>query len=198
MLIVGLTGSIGMGKTTTANLFIKENIKVYDADAEVHKLYEGEAVPLVEAAFPNTTQNGKVNRQKLGSLVLGNKEKLKHLEALIHPLLAEKRKNFLEQSKADGQKFVVLDIPLLFETGADKHCDFIITVTTSAEEQRRRVLSRQNMTEQKFEEILTTQLPDAEKRRRSDFIIDTSNSIQDAHDQVKEVIEILKAKTKNA
>ena len=174
MIIIGLTGSIGMGKSTTADMFRQEGVPVHDADASVHKLYEGKAAPLIEAAFPGTTFNGKVDRRKLGKKVIGNPQAMITLEKLVHPLVAERRNDFLAKMELSGATMSVLDIPLLFETGGDQLCDVIVVVTAPPEEQKRRVLAREGMDEKKFEKILASQMPDAEKRARADFVVDTS------------------------
>lgn len=191
MIIVGLTGSIGMGKTTTANMFAEELIPVQDADKVVHDLYSGKAVPLIEAAFPNTTKDNSVDRKLLGKIVVGNSAAMKKLETLIHPLVKQERDAFLSKEKAKNTKMVVLDIPLLFETGMDRMCDKIVVVTTSPEEQKQRVLARDGMTEEKFSKILKSQMPDAEKRKKADYIIDTSLGLLHAKKQIHKIIDEL-------
>lgn len=191
MLIIGLTGSIGMGKTTTANMFADEGIPVQDADKVVHDLYTGKAVTIIEAAFPNTTKDNKVDRVALGKIVVGNSAAMKKLETLIHPLVKQERDIFLKNAKQNNNKMVVLDIPLLFETGMDKQCDAIIVVTTTPEDQKKRVLARQGMSEVKFEKILASQMPDLEKRKLADFIIDTSKGKKAAKSQVLKIIDTL-------
>lgn len=191
MIKAGLTGSIGMGKSTTAQMFRDENIQVYDADATVHKLYSGIAAPLVEEAFPNTVFDGVVDRQKLSGYVIGKPENMKKLEAIIHPLVHEQEQNFLNQAKAINAKLVVLDIPLLFETGGENRVDKIIVVTAPAKVQRERVLSREGMTVEKFEAILAKQISDAEKREKADYIIDTSEGLEQARQNVRKIIKAL-------
>lgn len=191
MIIVGLTGSIGMGKTTTANMFAEELIPVQDADKVVHDLYSGKAVPLIEAAFPNTTKDNSVDRKLLGKIVVGNSAAMKKLETLIHPLVKQERDAFLSKEKAKNTKMVVLDIPLLFEIGMDRMCDKIVVVTTSPEEQKQRVLARDGMTEEKFSKILKSQMPDAEKRKKADYIIDTSLGLLHAKKQIHKIIDEL-------
>ena len=191
MIRVGLTGSIGMGKSTTAQMFCDEGIAVYDADATVHQLYSGEAAPLIEAAFPNTTRDGTVDRTKLSEYVIGKPENMKKLEAIIHPLVHKQEQEFLKQAETRGDKLVVLDIPLLFETGGTDRVDKIIVVTAPAEVQRQRVLAREGMTEEKFEAILTRQVPDSEKREQADFVIDTSLGLEVAREQVREIVTSL-------
>lgn len=188
MIRAGLTGSIGMGKSTTAQMFRDEGIAVYDADATVHQLYEGEATPLIEAAFPKTTKDGKVDRTKLSEYVIGKPENMKKLESIIHPLVHEKEQAFLKEAETRGDKLVVLDIPLLFETGGKNRVDKIIVVTAPAEVQRQRVLARDGMTEEKFEAILARQVPDSEKREKADFVIDTSEGLEAAKIKVREII----------
>jgi dephospho-CoA kinase len=188
MIILGLTGSIGMGKSTTAAMFKEFGIPVQDADAVVHELYSGEAVPLIEAAFHGTTKQGVVDRKILGSHVIGHPDALKKLEAIIHPLVAAKRDAFLKAAKTQSANLVVLDIPLLFETGGEKNCDYVAVVTAPLEEQRRRVLARADMTAEKFEKILASQTPDAEKREKADFIIDTSLGLDHARMEVEKII----------
>lgn len=188
MFILGLTGSIGMGKTTTARLFAEEGVPVHDADAAVHKLYEGEAVPLIEAAFPGTTQAGRVDREKLGRRVVGDAAALKRLEAIVHPLVRQAEERFLAEAKARDAKVVVLDIPLLFETGGDTRVDATVVVTAPADVQRARVLERPGMSAEKLDALLAKQMPDAEKRRRADFIVDSGQGIEHARAQVRQIL----------
>lgn len=188
MFVLGLTGSLGMGKSTTAKFFAEEGVPVHDADASVHKLYEGEAVPLIEAAFPGTTANGKVDREKLAKQVLGNAAAIQRLEAIVHPLVAEVRERFLREAEQAGAEVAVLDIPLLYETGGDARCDAVVVVSAPADVQRARAFERPGMTEQKFAAILGKQMPDAEKRARADFVVDTSQGYEAAHQQVREIL----------
>jgi dephospho-CoA kinase len=188
MIVLGLTGSIGMGKSTTAKLFADEGVPVHDADATVHRLYSGEAVPLVEAAFPGTARDGAVDRKELGRRVIGDPEALARLESIVHPLVREAERRFLDDARASGAKIAVLDIPLLFETGRDSEVDAVVVVSAGAEEQRRRVLERPGMTEETFEKILARQTPDAEKRARADLVIDTFRGIEVAREQVREAL----------
>ena len=190
MILLGLTGSIGMGKTTTARLFEAEGVPVYDADAAVHALYApgGAAVETVEALFPGVTANGAVDRARLSEKVLNDPAALKRLEAVVHPLAAAARAGFFERAKAARAKVVVLDIPLLFETGGDDQVDAVAVVTAPAEVQRERVLARPGMTEDKLAAILARQMPDAEKRERADFVIDTGRGIEPAREQVRAVL----------
>lgn len=177
MLIVGLTGSIGMGKSTAANRLRALGLTVIDADGLVHRLYEGEAAPQIEAAFPGTTRDGKVDRRLLSAALLADPASFGRLEAIVHPLVQAAERSALQAAAAQGEKIAVLEIPLLFETGGDRTVDVTIVVTTSAAEQRRRVLERPGMTPEKLDAILARQLPDAEKRRRADFVVDTSGSV---------------------
>lgn len=188
MFILGLTGSIGMGKTATAKMFAEEGVPVQDADAAVHALYEGKATPLIEAAFPGTTANGKVDRVKLGTMVIGKPEAMAKLEKIVHPLVAQERDSFLADAEKSGADIVVLDIPLLYETGSDINCDAVVVVSAPAEVQRERVLARPGMTEERFAAILAKQMPDAEKRARADFIVDTSRGFDVARQQVREIL----------
>ena len=188
MFILGLTGSIGMGKSTTAKFFAEEGVPVHDADAAVHRLYEGEATPLIETAFPGTTAGGKVDRDLLAKQVLGNATAINRLEALVHPLVARARDAFLAEAARNGAAVALLDIPLLYETGGERICDAVVVVTAPTEVQRARAFERPGMTEAKFAAILAKQMPDAEKRRRADFIVDTSQGFDAARDQVREIL----------
>ncbi|MBS0245919.1 MAG: dephospho-CoA kinase [Proteobacteria bacterium] len=188
MFILGLTGSIGMGKSATAKMFAEEGVPVQDADVVVHALYEGEATPLIEAAFPGTTANGKVDRVKLGAQVIGNAEAIKRLEQIVHPLVAQKRDEFLAESKRSGADVAVLDIPLLYETRGETRCDAVVVVSAPEDVQRQRVLARPGMTQERLVAILAKQMPDAEKRRRADFIVDTSRGFDAARQQVREIL----------
>lgn len=196
MIVIGLTGSIGMGKTTTAKLFAGEGVPVLDSDEVVHGLYRAEAVPLIEAAFPGTTVSGAVDRQKLGELLRKNPANFSRLEEIVHPLVRGRQEAFLAQARKDGLQFALLDIPLLFETGAESRVDKVVVVSCAPEIQRERVLSRPGMTEEKFEMILARQMPDAEKRRRADFIVDSGNGVEAARDQVREILQKLAAESR--
>jgi dephospho-CoA kinase len=189
MFVLGLTGSIGMGKSTTAKFFAEEGVPVHDADGAVHRLYDGEAVAPVEAAFPGTTKNGKVDREKLAKAVLGDPAKIKRLEGIVHPLVQQIRERFLAEAKKNGAKVAVLDIPLLFETGGDKRCDAVVVVSAPAEVQRTRAFERPGMSEQKLAAIMANQVPDAEKRARAEFIVDTSQGFEHARAQVREILQ---------
>lgn len=188
MFILGLTGSLGMGKSTAAKFFGEEGVPVHDADAAVHRLYEGEAVPLIEQAFPGTTEAGKVNRDSLAAAVLGDDAAIGKLEQIVHPLVRADEERFLREAERSGAKIAVLDIPLLFETGGDKRCDAVVVVSAPADVQRARVLQRPGMTEAKFQALLSKQMPDAEKRARADFVVDSSRSFEAAHQQVREIL----------
>ena len=194
MIVIGLTGSIGMGKTTTAAMFADEGVPVHDSDATVHTLYSGRAAPLIEAAFPGTTENGVVDRTRLAAAVLGNGDALKRLEAIVHPLVREEEERFRSGNAAAGADMILLDIPLLFEAGRDKAVDAIVVVSADATIQRERVLSRPGMSEEKFAAILARQLPDAEKRERADYVVDTGKGMDDARDQVRAIIADIRAK----
>lgn len=188
MLILGLTGSIGMGKSTTAKLFAEAGVPVYDADAAVHQLYEGEAAPAIEAAFPGTTANGKVDRAKLSARVVGDAAAMKQLEQIVHPMLGASRQKFFADAEAAKAPVVLLDIPLLYETGGEKRVDAVVVVTTSPERQRERVLARGTMDAQKLDAIIAKQMPDAEKRKRADFVVDTSHGLDPVRAQIKHIL----------
>jgi dephospho-CoA kinase len=188
MFILGLTGSVGMGKSATAKMFADEGVPVHDADAAVHALYEGEAVAAIEAAFPGTTANGRVDRGKLGERVIGHPDEIKRLERIVHPLVAKVRDAFLARAERDGAKVAVLDIPLLYETGGDARCDAVVVVSAPAEVQRERVLTRPGMTDAKLAAILAKQMPDADKRARADFVVDTSQGFDAARAQVRDIL----------
>ncbi len=189
MFILGLTGSLGMGKSTTARFFAEEGVPVHDADAVVHRLYEGQAVSAIEAAFPGTTAAGKVDRNKLAARVLGDAAALQRLEAIVHPLVHEAERRLLAEAAANGEQIAVLDIPLLFETGGDRRVDAVVVVSAPPEVQRTRVLERPGMTIEKLESILAKQMPDAEKRRRADFVVDTSQGFDAARAQVRAILD---------
>lgn len=184
-----------MGKSATARMFAEAGIPVHDADAAVHRLYEGDAVAPIEAAFPGVTRAGKVNREKLGGRVLNDAAALKRLEAIVHPLVRLEESRFLEAAAAGGAHCAVLDIPLLFETGADRRVDVVVVVSAPPEEQRSRVLARPGMTEAKFESVLAKQLPDTEKRARADFVVDTSQGFDSARAQVRGILQALESRT---
>ena len=188
MRVLGLTGSIGMGKSTTATLFAEAGVPVYDADATVHMLYEGEAVSAIEAAFPGTTANGKVDRSKLSARVVHDPAAIKRLEQIVHPMLGASRQKFLDDAERSGAAVAVVDVPLLFETGGEKRVDAVVVVTTTPELQRQRILARDNMTSGKLDAILARQLPDAEKRRRADFVVDTSHGLGPVRARIREIL----------
>ena len=193
MRIVGLTGSIGMGKSTTAKLFAEAGVPVYDADAAVHKIYEGEAAPAIEAAFPGTTAEGRVDRAKLSAKVVHDAAAIKQLEQIVHPMLGASRKKFLDDAERAGAPVVVMDIPLLFETGGEKRVDAVVVVTTSPESQRERILARGTMTSEALDAILARQLPDAEKRERADFVVDTSHGLDPVRARLRDILaEVVK------
>lgn len=191
MIVLGLTGSIGMGKSTTARMFAEAGVPVHDSDAAVHRLYGGEAAAQVEALFPGTTVNGSVDRERLAKVVVDDPRALRKLERLIHPLVRQDADRFVEMHRQKGTPLVVLDIPLLFETGGTDRVDRILVVTAPYEIQRERVLARPEMTEEKFKKILAQQVPDADKRKRADFLIDTSLGMEAAREAVHRIIDEL-------
>lgn len=191
MWILGLTGSIGMGKSATARLFRDMGVPVHDADASVHALYRGAAVEPVEAAFPGVTRDGAIDRPSLGARVLADPEAMKRLEAIVHPLVRAEEEAFLAKARGAGARLVVLDIPLLFETGGGKRVDAVAVVSAPKAVQRARVLERPGMTNEKFEAIVEKQMPDAEKRRRAHFVIDTGRGFPAAAHQVAGILRAL-------
>ncbi len=192
MRIVGLTGSIGMGKTTTAAMFRDLGVPVHDADAAVHRLYCGPAVAAVEAAFPGVAPSGSVDRKLLAERVLDDPAALKRLEAIVHPLVAAEEARFLEDCRSRGEPVVLLDIPLLFEAGGAERVDAIVLVTADAAIQRQRVLARPGMTAERFAAIAARQLPDAEKRKRAHFLVDTGHGMDPARRQVAAILRALR------
>jgi dephospho-CoA kinase len=188
MLVLGLTGSIGMGKSTTAKLFEEAGVPVYDADAAVHKLYEGEAAPAIEAAFPGTTADGKVDRAKLSERVVHDPAAMKQLEQIVHPMLSAGRQKFFADAEQARAPVVVVDVPLLFETGGEKRVDAVVVVTTSPDLQRERVLARGTMDAAKLDSIIARQMPDAEKCKRADFVVDTSHGLDPVRAQIKDIL----------
>jgi dephospho-CoA kinase len=188
MIILGLTGSIGMGKSTTAKLFREAGVPVYDADATVHSLYEGEAAPAIEAAFPGTTVGGRVDRALLSAQVVHDPEGMRRLEGIVHPMLGASRQKFLEEAERSGAKVAVVDVPLLYETGGERRVDAVVVVTTTPDIQRRRILARDNMTNEKLDAILARQLPDAEKRQRADFVVDTSHGLDPVRVRIRDIL----------
>jgi dephospho-CoA kinase len=189
MVVVGLTGSIGMGKSTAARFFAELGVPVLDADAVVHKLYEGEAVAAIEAAFPGSTVDGKVDRARLGDQVIGKVDAMKRLEAVVHPLYREVERRFLQEADASGARVAVLDVPLLFETGGDKRVDAVVVVSAPAEMQRARLATRTGMTMEKLDALLAKQLPDAAKRARADFVVDTSQDFDVTRAQIRAILD---------
>ena len=193
MVVIGLTGSIGMGKSTTAQFFAEAGVPVHDADLTVHQLYAGEAAPLVEAAFPGVTNADGVDRKELAKRVMNDPEALRRLEGIIHPLVRREEMRFLDQSELTGAPVAVLDIPLLFESGAERRVDAVVVATAPDQMQRSRVFERPGMTEQKFQALLARQLSDAEKRRRADFVVDTSQGFDFARIQVRAILNAASA-----
>ena len=189
--VLGLTGSIGMGKSATADIFRRFGVPVHDADAVVHHLYEGAAAPLIEAAFPGTATAGVVDRAALSNVVIGSPERMAELEAIVHPLVREQEERFLAAALAARAPVAVLDIPLLLETGGDARCDAVLVVTAVPEVQRRRVLARPGMSEEKLAAIVAKQMPDSEKRRRAHFVVDTSHGHAAAERQVGDILRAL-------
>jgi dephospho-CoA kinase len=189
MFIIGLTGSLGMGKSTTARFFAEQGVPVHDADAVVHRLYEGEAAAAIEAAFPGTMSGGKVDRERLAALVLHDSSALKQLEAIVHPFVHAAERRLLAEAEARGEKVAVLDIPLLFETGSEQRVDAVVVASAPPELQQFRVLARPGMTEEKLQAVLRRQMPDAEKRRRADFVVDTSRGFDVARAQVRAILD---------
>jgi dephospho-CoA kinase len=189
MFILGLTGSLGMGKSTTARFFAEEGVPVHDADAVVHRLYDGEAAAAIETAFPGTTAGGKVDRDKLAARVLGDSAALKRLEAIVHPLVQEAERRLLAAAESRGEKVAVLDIPLLFETGGEERVDAVVVASAPPDVQRSRVLERPGMTVDKLDAILAKQMPDDEKRRRADFVVDTSRGFEAARADVRAILD---------
>lgn len=191
MYLIGLTGSIGMGKSLTASLFAEEGVPVYDADAAVHALYAkgGAAVAPIGALLPQAVVDGAVDRTILGQHVLKDADKLKQLEAIVHPLAGASQSRFLQDAMAKGAGQAVLDIPLLFETGGDGFVDCTVVVSAPYELQKQRVLARPGMSEERLADILAKQMPDADKRQRADFIVDSSVSVEDAHRQVRAILQ---------
>lgn len=194
MLIIGLTGSVGMGKSTVAARFRERGVPVCDADALVHELYEGEAVASIGAVFPGVITDGKVDRQKLSAALLADPSGFKRLEDIVHPLVQAAERDCLRAASACGSPIAVLEVPLLFETGGEHRCDVTVVVSAPAEIQRQRVLSRPGMTPAKLDAILARQIPDADKRKRADFIVDTGTSIEQTLAEVDKLIDTLMAR----
>ncbi|MEJ8310674.1 dephospho-CoA kinase [Agrobacterium larrymoorei] len=191
MIVIGLTGSIGKGKSTTAKLFAEEGVPLCDSDAVVHDLYRGEAVAPIAAVFPDAVIGSVVDRDRLSKILRENPAQFPVLEQIVHPLVRAKQDAFVDDQRRNGARFALLDIPLLFETGAESRVDVVVVVSCAADIQRQRVLSRPGMTEEKFAMIIARQMPDVEKRSRADFVIDTGRGIEDARAQVRDVLETL-------
>jgi dephospho-CoA kinase len=189
--ILCLTGSLGMGKSRTASFFAEQGVPVYDSDAAVHALYAAEAAPLIESAFPGTTSDGQVDRTKLAARVVGDGAAMAELEAIVHPLVARARDAFITEAQAHGAAVVLLDVPLLFETGGERHCDAVVVVSAPLDMQRSRAFERPGMTEEKFAAVVGKQMPDAEKRRRADFVVDSSRSFDHAREQVRDILRTI-------
>jgi dephospho-CoA kinase len=194
MLVIGLTGSIGMGKSAAAKHFVKRGVPVCNADAEVHRLYEAEAVPAISEAFPGAVRSGKVDRVLLAQAVAGSPQKLKQLESIVHPMVVKAEIDFLREQEKQGVKLAVLEIPLLFETDALSRVDVTVVVSAPEEVQRERVLARPGMTKEKLAALLRRQLSDKEKRARSDFVVDSGTTLQDMEQQIDKLIESLKGR----
>ena len=191
MRVIGLTGSIGMGKSTTAEMFRARGVPVHDADRAVHLLYEGAAVAPLEAAFPGIMVDGRIDRARLSKHLAGDPQALARLEEIVHPLVRENEAAFLDRSRREGRRLALLDVPLLLETGGESRVDFVVVVTAAPEIQRQRVLARPSMDELKFQSLLARQLPDAEKRRRAHFVVDTGRGYAAAARQVEGIVRAL-------
>lgn len=198
MIILGLTGSIGMGKSTTARMFAEEGVPVHDSDEAVHRLYSGPAAFAVEQAFPGTMVNGVVDRERLSRAVLDDQDALRRLGEIVHPLVRADQNKFVEAHRQRGEPLIVLDIPLLFETGGADRVDSILVVTASPEIQRARVMERPGMTEEKFAAISANQVADREKRRNADFVIDTGHGMDAARNAVKDITRQLRTRARMA
>jgi dephospho-CoA kinase len=194
MLVIGLTGGIGMGKSAAAERFARAGVPVFNADACVHRLYEGGAVAAIEAAFPGATRGGKVDRQLLSERLAGSQARLKELEAIVHPMVVEAEIDFLIEQEKAGAKLAVLEIPLLFETGAEQRVDVTIVLTAPAHVQKARVMARPGMSVDKLEHLLARQLSDAERRARADYVVDSGTSLEDMHAALDKLIESLHKK----
>lgn len=192
MLVIGLTGSIAMGKTSAAKRFIANGIPVFDADAHVHELYEGEAVAAIEAAFPGVTKEGKVNRARLGEMLGKDATALARLEAIVHPMVRARREAFLRENARVGAEMVVLEIPLLFETGSERQVDVTIVVTAPEEVQRARLMVREGMSQARAEMLLANQMPDADKRKRADYVVDTNRELEETGAEIDNIIDSLR------
>jgi dephospho-CoA kinase len=193
MFILGLTGSIGMGKSTAAGFFREAGVPVHDSDAVVHRLYEGEAVAAIEAVFPGVTVDGRIDRARLGEKLVGRPEAIKQLEAIVHPLVRAVSERFIADSQARGARVIVLDIPLLFETGGEKRVDAVVVVSAPRDLQRVRVLARAGMTAERLDALLARQMSDAEKRARAHFVVDSSRSFDSARAQIHGILRAVSA-----
>jgi dephospho-CoA kinase len=191
MLVIGLTGGIGMGKSAAAERFASHGIPVFNADLCVHQLYEGEAVAAIEAAFPGVARGGKIDRKLLSEKIAGSPQRLRQLEAIVHPMVVAAEIDFLIEQEDKGEKLAVLEIPLLFETGAEKRIDVTVVLSAPAELQRERVLARPGMSVDKLEHLLARQLPEAERRARADYVVDSGESLEDMHRALDKLIESL-------
>ena len=191
MIIAGLTGSIAMGKSTVADMFAALGCPVFDADAAVRDYYRTEGVGVMEAAFPGVVVDGVVSREHLAALALGHADAMKRLETIVHPAVAGRRRRFLDQARANGRRVAFLDVPLLFETGGDRSVDVVVVVSARPETQRLRALARDGMTPAKFDALLSRQTPDAEKRRRAHFVIDTNGSIDESRAQAASFVRAI-------
>ena len=198
MLIVGLTGSLGMGKSTAAEYLRGRGLPLFDADAEVHRLYEGAAVARIEAAFPGTTKDGRVDRAKLSAALIAEPKRFAELETIVHPLVRAAERTFLKAEAARGTRIVVLEIPLLFETGAEVTVDATIVVSAPPELQRQRLLKRQDLALEKLERLLARQMPDEKKRERADFVVDTSGELSASRAQLDAILAQLKGRKGHA
>lgn len=194
MLVIGLTGSIGMGKSTAAERFRANGIAVFDADAEVHRLYTGEAAPLVETVFPGTVIDGVVDRARLAAAVVGNRQAIAKLEEIVHPLVRESERCFLHAERERGAEMAVLEIPLLFETGAETFVDVTVVISAPEDVQRERVMARPGMTAEKFKQLKANQMPDAEKRAKADFVVDSSGPVEETGAEIDKIIESLRGR----
>ena len=194
MLVIGLTGGIGTGKSAAAERFAEHGIPVFNADLCVHRLYEGEAVAPIETAFPGVVKDGRIDRKLLSEKIAGSPERLLRLERIVHPLVVAAELDFLRAAEKDGAPLAVLEIPLLFETGADSRVDVTVVTSAPQEVQRARVLSRPGMTADKLEHLLARQLPDAERRARADYVVDSGTSLADMRIEIDKLIESLKSR----
>ena len=194
MLVIGLSGSIGMGKSTAAAQFARRGVPVFDADAEVHRLYAGKAVPAIAELFPDAVHGGEIDRARLAEEVAGAPERLRALEALVHPMVAEAQIAFLREAESNGAEFAVLEIPLLFEVGAERRTDVTVVVSAPAAMQRERALARPGMSAEKLDRLMARQMPDAEKRARANYVVDSSVSLDDMQRQIDKILDSLRGR----